>query len=253
VSSVVTRLRHVHSSAPRTQRHATRAVLVDLDEVVIPRAFFRDVLLPAARTALPSFVQRRGAEPAVRAALDAIRLALPRPSVSDSALLVALDLWTSEDRTHPALRALHALVWEELFDKRRIATPVFADVGSAFFRWHGEGRAIFVSSSRPESAQRLLLERSTLGPLHRVVDRFFDSTGSRRDARWYAEIARVTGLGPTRIALLAESSRELAAASHAGLAVLQVLRGDSVSDGEFFWTRALDSAELDGALERVAS
>ena len=95
-----------------------RVVLVDLDTVVLDPQWMRETLTSATRAALPSFIERRADDPRVRAALGSLRLSIPKPSVRDAVLDAALDRWTHEDRPLPALRALHGLVWEELFATR---------------------------------------------------------------------------------------------------------------------------------------
>lgn len=226
-------------------RASARAVLLELESVLVPQRWLRDVLIPATRVALPAFVARNRDAPEVRDALMSIQLSIPRPTISDAALLVALDRWTAEDRTHPALRALHALVWEELLEQRALVVPVYPDAASALLRWNAEGREVYTYSSRPESAQALLLSHSAHGPLDRSLRRaFFAGVVERREPELFRALARQINVEIDAIVVLAESRRDLTAAAVAGAPVMQVLRDDKVSDGEYFWTRSLDVIEF---------
>lgn len=230
-----------------------RVVLVDLDTVVLDPQWMRETLTSATRAALPSFVERRADDPRVREALGQLRLSIPKPSVRDAVLDAALDRWTHEDRPLPALRALHGLVWEELFAARGWRVPLQQDAARSLRRWANEGREIYAYASRPASAQTLLLANASDGPLDRVVTRVIDvSVTERREPSFVRSIARLAEVEPEEIVLLSDAPRDLTAAAVAGATVMQVLRGDSISDGEYFFTRSLDTIDFEPA-QRAAS
>jgi enolase-phosphatase E1 len=234
---------------PRTQG---RAILLELEGVLVAQRWMRVALSSATRAAIPEFIERRSREADVADLLHDVRLSIPRPSLTDAALLTALDRWTAEDRPHPALRALHSLVWEELFAAGKLSVPVLPDAASALLRWRSEGRELFVYSSRPARAQALLLARSTSGGLDKGVRGFFEADPiERREPDFVRSIARRANIDVESLLVLAESSRDLTAAAIAGATVMQVLRGEARSDGEYFWTRAVDTIEF--ASEQLAA
>lgn len=228
-------------------------VLVDLDGVVLDPRWMRSTLLSATRAELPSFLRRREGDPRVREALGDLRLSIPRPSVRDEVLRSSLDRWTLEDRALPALRALHGLLWEELFASGAPRVHVRSDAASALRRWASEGREVYLYATRPEATQSLLLANSDAGPLQGAVHRFLDvSVTERREPDFLRAVARMAQVEPEDIVLLTDAPRDLAAGAAAGATVMQVLRDDALSDGEYFFTRSLDTIDFAPA-QRAAS
>jgi enolase-phosphatase E1 len=221
-----------------------RVVLLELESVVLAPTLIRSELQPVVRRELPAFLRRHGESPSVRALVGAIRLSLPRPTLSDEALRLALDQWILEERGHSAFRQLVAKVWDDIAERGRLRTTVATDAAAYLLRSNAIGRAPLVFGSWPAHAQSLLLSHSDSGPLQRAVHRFVEVPSSdRRAPASYARIVESLGASPDDVTVVSGSARDLEAASLAGLATLQVLRGDARSDGDFFWARNLDALE----------
>jgi enolase-phosphatase E1 len=102
---------------------------------------------------------------------------------------------------------------------------VYPDVPAAFERWHRQGREVAIFSSGSVLAQKLLFATTPAGDLTPHIRAHFDTTtGSKRESKTYARIARELGLDPSRVLFVSDTPAELEAARGAGMAVAHCLR-----------------------------
>jgi enolase-phosphatase E1 len=201
-----------------------RAVLTDIEGTTTSVSFVYDVLFPYARARLPAFVVERGAEPAVRAQLDAVAGEVGRP-LSDPEALAQLLAWMDEDRKVTPLKALQGMIWEAGFRAGDFTGHLYPDAVRSLRAWHARGLRLYVYSSGSEQAQRLLFGFSDAGDLTPLFSGWLDTrVGPKRAATSYRAIAARIGLPPEDILFLSDVREELDAAREAGMDTLWVVR-----------------------------
>lgn len=197
--------------------------MIDLEGTITPIAFVRDVLFPHARRALPGFVRKRGAEPAVRRWLDAVAAEIGQQD--DDAVLATLLAWIDQDRKHTALKSLQGIVWQDGYERGELEAPIYPDAVAAMRAWSAAGHSIHVYSSGSVLAQKLLLRHSTAGDLAPLIASWFDTeTGGKREAASYERIADRVGRAPVAPLFLSDIVEELDAARSAGFATVLIDR-----------------------------
>jgi enolase-phosphatase E1 len=201
---------------------AVRAIITDIEGTTTPIAFVRDVLFPYAATHLPAWIAAHRDEPEAAAALADLE-AHRAPGDADI-VATALRL-IAEDRKVTALKTLQGLVWEAGYATGSLTAPIYDDVAPALRAWHAAGVRLAVYSSGSVRAQRLLFKHTVAGDLSPLFTAWFDTTtGAKVDAASYAQIAAALALPPGDVAFLSDAPAELAAALHAGLQAVGVVR-----------------------------
>jgi 2,3-diketo-5-methylthio-1-phosphopentane phosphatase len=209
-----------------------RVVLLDVEGTTTPISFVTDVLFPYARRHLRAFLRERGAEPAIRSAVEALlterRLELGNDGQSpndDESVLAYAELLMDRDSKSPGLKALQGFIWEEGFDDGRLQGVVFDDVPAALRRWRAAGVRTAIYSSGSVLAQRRLFGSTAHGDLTPDLDAHFDTAvGAKRDPMSYARIAEHLGEQPPAILFLSDVAAELIAARAAGCQVGMTVR-----------------------------
>ncbi len=214
-----------------TIRFGGALVLLDIEGTVSPLAYVHDVLFPYARAHLAAFLERRGTEPAVLAAVqtmfteawsDTAATHEPR-TVSDIVALV--NELMDRDAKQTGLKQLQGLIWEEGFASGALKSVVFPDVPPALAAWVAQGRKVRIFSSGSVHAQRLFFRHTDAGDLSRYLSGHADTTtGPKRVAASYAAIAAAAGVATSEILYLSDVTAELDAARAAGCATALLVR-----------------------------
>ena len=215
---------------------SVRAVLLDVEGTTTPVEFVTGTLFPFARERLPAYLRAHGADPAVRADLEALRAEHAREGASDPppawreadpfGSATAYLLWLMDrDRKSTALKSLQGRIWEDGFRAGTLVGPVYPDVAPALARWKREGREVCVFSSGSVLAQRLLFGHSSAGDLTPWLAAFFDTTtGPKREVASYRRIAAARSRPPGQWLFLSDVAEELDAAREAGMGTALVVR-----------------------------
>jgi enolase-phosphatase E1 len=199
-----------------------RAYLLDIEGTTTPVTFVYDLLFPYAREHVAGFLERHGAEDAVRA--DLARLQEEQAADVAQGLAppegpVAYVHWLMDrDRKSTGLKSLQGKIWEEGYRSGALRGDVYPDVPTAFERWHGQGCEIAIFSSGSVLAQRLLFGSTRAGDLTPFIRGFFDTTtGPKAVEASYRSIAKALGLAPADVLFVSDTVAELDAARDAGM------------------------------------
>jgi len=210
---------------------ALRAVVTDIEGTTSALAFVHETLFPYARERLAGFVATRGADPAVRAALDEAR-ALLDAAATDGDVVRAMIEWIDADRKIAPLKALQGMIWEEGYRNGALRGHLYEDAARRLRAWHAQGLWLYVFSSGSVQAQRLLFAHTGYGDLTGLFSGFFDTrTGPKREAESYRAIARAAALPPAAMLFLSDTREELDAARAAGMATVWLVRGRAPDPG----------------------
>jgi enolase-phosphatase E1 len=196
------------------------------------------VLFPYARLRVHDYLAQHADDPAVRADVALLRAEY----AAESAHSPDLPPWTPEafvywlmdrDRKSTGLKALQGRIWEEGYRTGELKGKgeIYPDVRPALERWHNAGTTIAIFSSGSVQAQRNLFANTTAGDLSTCLSRYFDTTtGPKREAHSYAEIAAALGQPASAVLFISDVSAELDAARSAGMRTTLCVRDRAAAD-----------------------
>lgn len=201
------------------------AVLLDIEGTTSSIAFVHEVLFPYARRALPDFIREHAGEAAVRADLEATAQEAGVDADDLDAITAALLAWIDADRKAGPLKSLQGRVWEHGYRSGAFRAHLYPDTLPALTAWQEAGLPLYIYSSGSIHAQKLFFEHSEAGDLRHLFRGFFDTTsGGKREAESYRNIARALQLPPEQLVFLSDVPEELDAARAAGVQTLWVIR-----------------------------
>lgn len=123
------------------------------------------------------------------------------------------------------LKQLQGLIWESGFKSGQLEAHMFEDVQPAFNSWQAAGTDLRIYSSGSIHAQKLFFGHSEAGNLLKYLSGHYDTTtGPKREAESYRQIASDWKLPADMILFLSDVTEELNAARDAGLQTALVTR-----------------------------
>ncbi|MDH4559814.1 acireductone synthase [Pseudomonas sp. BN411] len=209
-----------------------KAILTDIEGTTSAVSFVFDVLFPFAARHLPEFVLTHADEPAVVQQIDAVRAESGEAGASPERVVEILLGWIAEDRKATPLKALQGMVWEQGYRAGQLKGHVYPDAVEALRRWKQDGYDLYVYSSGSIQAQKLIFGCSEAGDLTPLFSGYFDTTtGPKREAASYRQIAAAIGLPGEQILFLSDVVQELDAALEAGMQTIGLAREGGVLEG----------------------
>jgi enolase-phosphatase E1 len=201
-----------------------KAILLDIEGTTTPIDFVHKTLFPFARERIADYVRENVAElrPEIAQLTDE-RLNEPHYSAaldvdSPDSIAAFLKFLIDDDRKSTPLKSIQGKIWQAGYKSGELRSVVFDDVPTAFERWEEEGTTIAIYSSGSVLAQKLLFQHTNHGDLTPYISRYFDTTtGCKRDAASYSNIAGELGLDPVEILFVSDITTELDAARTAGM------------------------------------
>jgi len=207
---------------------------LDIEGTTTPIAFVHQVLFPYARARVHDLLEQRDVA-ALLAEYQSERPHADLPSwnaANERASAEAYVYWLMDrDRKSTALKALQGRIWEAGFRAGALKGKgaVYPDVRPALARWQQAGKRIAIFSSGSVQAQRNLFANTTDGDLSSFLSGYFDTTtGPKREARSYRQIAATLGQEPRDVLFISDVTAELDAARAAGMRTVLCVR-DAVS------------------------
>jgi enolase-phosphatase E1 len=123
------------------------------------------------------------------------------------------------------LKHLQGLIWESGFNSGELQAHVYDDVPPALRAWKQQGLDIRIYSSGSIQAQKLFFGHTVAGNLLPLVSGHYDTTtGPKKEAASYQQIARDMGMPPQEILFISDVVAELDAARTAGMQTALALR-----------------------------
>ena len=216
------------------------AILLDIEGTTTPITFVETVLFPYARTHLGSHLDHHAASPEYEALLSRLRderdvsaqAGEPVPLWTDGlqrarvASAVAFAEWLMDcDRKSTPLKELQGRIWADGYRRGHLVGQVFDDVPRALRRWQERRVPVGIFSSGSVLAQQLLFRHSCAGDLTPFLSWYFDTqVGPKVAPESYRRIASDLGLAPDTVMFVSDVTRELDAASEAGMQVRLSIR-----------------------------
>jgi enolase-phosphatase E1 len=224
-----------------------QAILLDIEGTTTPVDFVFGVLFPFAREGVVTYLQTHGDDPEVQADLALLRqeyaadqslgLAVPDwPGTDPVAAVPYIHFLIDSDRKSTGLKSLQGKLWNQGYADGKLQSQLFPDVKPALERWHQAGKRLCIFSSGSIQAQKLLFGNTEYGDLTPLLQGYFDTTtGSKKAADSYQQIAAEMNLAPDQILFISDVTAELKAAQAAGMIPLFSSRpGNHSDDAEGF-------------------
>lgn len=240
-----------------------KALLLDIEGTTTSIAFVYDVLFPYAREHVREFLEAHFEDAEVKAAVASIReqahrdrqaglegaVAIPESGDDTIDRVVQNVIWQMDnDRKTTGLKSLQGMIWKHGYASGQLRAHVFADVRPAFERWSSDGIPIYIYSSGSIAAQKLLFGHSEAGDLRRFLDDYFDTTtGPKKEARSYRQIAETIGVETQHIVFATDNLDEARASDDAGMKAIIMDRPSNTDPGphDFEVHRDFKSIELE--------
>lgn len=230
-----------YMNSPFLPKHSSiHCLLLDIEGTTSSVEFVYKTLFPFASAHVESYLHRHSAEPEVRRLLSELRAEQAADATKDPQIgvwmrgTVGEEILTAAqyvrhlialDRKTTPLKTLEGKIWDEGFRSGELLGDVYDDVPRAFARWHAEGKRIAIFSSGSVQAQRLLFGHSKAGDLTRFIEAYFDTTtGPKREAASYAEIAKLLGVDAANLLFVSDVEAELDAAREGRMQTALMLR-----------------------------
>jgi enolase-phosphatase E1 len=202
----------------------SHGILLDIEGTTTPITFVYDVLFPFAWRHAAMFLKNVNVEDLKREyEQDVLRINNPPPWTTHGE---AYFYWLmDQDRKSTALKRIQGEIWLQGYKTGELHGEVFPDVPPALKRWQGTGVDVRIFSSGSILAQKLLFETTNDGDLTKFLRGYFDTTiGPKNEPESYKKIAEATGIAPGDILFVSDVTRELDAASAAGMKTLLCVR-----------------------------
>ncbi len=204
-----------------------RGLLLDIEGTTSSLSFVYDVMFPAIRRDLSSFLHNHWQD-------DDVQLACQRIA-RDAA--VGVEQWSGSnparqrevverevlrlmdgDVKATGLKQLQGLIWRHGFESGELQAHVYPEVPGCLARWREAGIDVRVYSSGSIQAQRLFFGHTEAGDLLPLFSGHYDTTvGPKNASASYTKIAADWGLAADQILFVSDVVAELDAASTAGL------------------------------------
>jgi enolase-phosphatase E1 len=196
-------------------------ILVDIEGTISSQRYVLDTLYPYTRAHIADYVTAHADDAEVKKALADTRK-LAGEGVD---LIQALHEWIDKDTKAPPLKLLQGLVWESGYLKGVFKGQIFDDALSALRGWKDAGIPRYIFSSGSVKCQVDFFHYSDRGDLRPLFDGHFDTDiGAKVETESYRRIAAKTGVPPSGILFFSDNPKELAAATEAGVQVVQVVK-----------------------------
>ncbi len=215
-------------------------ILLDIEGTTTPVDFVYQVLFPFAHSRMQAFLLEQFSDEEVQNALSELHrehlqdqadqlhpppLADEPPTAQIESLVGYLHWLMERDRKSTPLKILQGKIWEAGYASGELRGEVFADVPTAFARWHQQGKAICIYSSGSVLAQKLIFSHTAYGDLTPYISAYFDTNiGGKKEVESYKRIAELLNCAPSNLLFISDVTNELDAARAANLQTLCSVR-----------------------------
>jgi len=214
-----------------------RALILDIEGTTTPITFVTETLFPYAERALGAFLARSWADEQVQIAVGELRAEAsaredlssidedgPADTLSAQTAQVVRELM-ARDVKSTGLKRLQGLIWRAGYADGELVAPLFDDVHGVLVRMKAADIPVYIYSSGSVAAQQLLFGHTHHGDLNPLLSGYFDTTtGPKKVASSYAEIARAIGVAPAHALFATDNPDEATASVSAGMRTVVMLR-----------------------------
>ena len=219
-------------------------IVTDIEGTTTSISFVYDILFPYARSHLSDFVMAHHGRESVVKILEEIQ-EISGASEPKAAVDVLLG-WMDADRKVTPLKSLQGMIWRDAYESGKIKGHVYPDAYKELAGWRDDGKILAVYSSGSVAAQKLLFGYSDFGDMRPLFRDYFDTTtGPKKEAQSYGEIAAALGEDAGSLLFLSDAEAELDAAFEAGFQVVQLIREPSMTpSSKYRWVGSFSDIEL---------
>lgn len=220
---------------------AVDGVVLDIEGTVSSIDFVYRQMFPFVRRELRAFLAEHFEDPDVRLACQRIAdqanltqwaMLCSHPAARAEALekmgTAVMGLMDADSKS-TGLKQLQGLIWRSGFESGELTAELYPDVAPRLREWHAAGIRLFIYSSGSIAAQQLFFGHTTVGDVRELLSGYFDTTtGPKREADSFRNIAQAIGILPSRILFVSDVTAELEAAATAGLLCALAIRAGNL-------------------------
>lgn len=208
------------------------SVLANVDGVLTPPAFSRDVQQPYVRGRLGDYIAENAENPEVAVLLSDAARDAGLPELSPDEAAVVFEAWMDEGLNVTTLLTLQGMIVEDGFRSGALKGQIYDDAAGALARWNEAGFGTYVFSGGHAPTEKLKFRFSAQGDLAHLVAGWLDlNIGPPSEPNAYRLIARAIRRKPDDIVFLSAQPVALAAAREAGLRTVWVTRTGAPPEG----------------------
>jgi enolase-phosphatase E1 len=216
-------------------------ILLDIEGTTSSISFVYDVMFPYVRKHLTFEVFSNWMEPEYIEAFHALardaghesldgwlkteNLTRDNPLRAAEVVCKEVRRLMDSDAKTTGLKQLQGLIWQSGFESGELKAHVYDDVPPALAAWQAASKDIRIYSSGSVQAQKLFFGHTIAGDLLPLFRGHYDTTtGPKKEAASYQQIAADFNLRPSDILFLSDVVAELDAARAAGMQTTLVVR-----------------------------
>ncbi len=212
-------------------------ILTDIEGTTTSVRFVYDTLFPYFSDNLADFVAQNSDNAILSAQIERVKAWAfdETQQLLDTQGVVDLLLeWTRQDIKNALLKDIQGLVWAQGYAEGTLKGHVYEEVPHALKNWQAKGLKMGVYSSGSVEAQLLIFGKSIYGDLNPYFSHNFDTRiGHKREVTSYQNIAKEIDLSPEQVLFLSDVVAELDAAHKAGMAVVHVVRPNTIATDKY--------------------
>lgn len=214
-----------------------KAVFMDLAGTAIKTAFIDKILMPYVKTNVKAFVEEKWADKEVNKCIDTMRKEAAKdesgPKIATAEAPAAeqqqsvidyVTQCTDAKKESRGMARFRYLLWFDGYDKGKITTPIYSDVGIQVRKWKDMDIKIYVLSNTWVEGTKKFLSKTSMGDLNLMIDGHYDTTeGSLTAAETYTKLIGKIGQPAGEVLFLTKDPPQAKAAKDAGLNIVLVL------------------------------
>lgn len=211
-----------------------QGILLDIEGTTSSISFVYDVMFPFVRQHVAMFLDKHWGQDAVSESVemlfsDAQSVGMDVESIDSPQQACAIvNALMDGDHKTTGLKKLQGQIWQEGFESGELVAHVYDDVVPAIESWYAMGCDIQIYSSGSIQAQKLFFAHTRHGNLLNYFTEHYDTTtGSKKEASSYQEIAAKSGIAPEDFLFISDIPDELAAARQSGFQVVLSCRPEN--------------------------
>ena len=214
-----------------------KAIIMDLAGTAVKTAFIDKILMPYIKDNVKAYVEEKWSDTNVKKDIEALRkeaakdesgvkIAAPEAPVPEQQQSVVdyVTQCTDSKKESKALSRFRFHMWFDGYEKGKITTPVYSDVGIQIKKWKDLDIKLYVLSNSWVEGTKKFLSKTSQGDLNLMIDGHYDtSEGSLTDKETYTKLVGKIGQTADQVLFLTKSAEEAKAAKEANLPIILVL------------------------------
>ena len=214
-----------------------KAIFMDLAGTAIKTSFIDKELMPYIKNNVKTFIVVNWLEKDIRRDVDSLRIEALKDSKAPKiepqeapegeqkqSVVDYINYCSDNKKENLAISKFRFHMWFNGYDRNKLQTSVYSDVGIQLRKWKDMDIKIFVVSNTWVEAAKKFLSKTTQGNLNELMEGHFDcGEGPFNKKETFQKIVEKIDLKEEDVLFMTKSPKEAVAAKEAGLDIVLVL------------------------------